>query len=578
MNVCFKNSIKSIHSTCKFLFWSRLIMTQSTQLSGFEKYANWSKEELIVKLLGYENQQIDNDQIVNEQISNDQIVNEDNDSTNRTEVNVAKKQNSIPKKKKSPRPFDMSKYSKRRIALKVAYFGWNYHGFETNVPNEKRRPTIEGQLFSALMKAKMISDPSECNFTKCGRTDKGVSSLGQVVAFNVRSNLPHDSSEVLPSRNVESNVETNVEFSVETNVEFSVETNVESNVETNVESTTDIETNDVKTKIEEIPFVESINNLLPDDIRIIAWAPVNPDFSARFDCRYRHYKYFFVKGNLDIDLMRDAANRFLGTHDFRNFCKLDPSKQIKNFDRIILKVGIEKVQQSSFFSSQFSGTKEFYEFNLIANAFLWHQVRCMMAILFLVGQKLEPPSIIDNLLDITKTPAKPNYEMANELPLILYDCKYDNIINWQFGRDKDKMFNMPIRIYKHIYEQWNIHMTKALIFSTFLNDFGNISLKQLKPNDQEINEIQEINEMQEINEIKEMVNDEKNELSKNQNLNMTLDEFVFSNIDTKKYIITGGGKEAKTRNYIKIEKRQTNEPVEIRNEKYKAKKIKLEQS
>jgi len=46
-------------------------------------------------------------------------------------------------------------------------------------------------------------------------------------------------------------------------------------------------------------------------------------------------------------------------------------------------------------------------------AFLWHQVRCMAAILFLVGSQLEKPEVIDHMLNIEKCPRKPQYGMAS---------------------------------------------------------------------------------------------------------------------------------------------------------------------
>ena len=51
----------------------------------------------------------------------------------------------------------------------------------------------------------------------------------------------------------------------------------------------------------------------------------------------------------------------------------------------------------------------------------------MVAILFLIGQGLESPSLIDELLDIRKTPAKPRYEMADDAPLVLWDCIFPGI-------------------------------------------------------------------------------------------------------------------------------------------------------
>jgi tRNA pseudouridine38/39 synthase len=49
-------------------------------------------------------------------------------------------------------------------------------------------------------------------------------------------------------------------------------------------------------------------------------------------------------------------------------------------------------------------------------------VRSLAAILFLIGQGLESPSLITELLDIGKTPTKPKYEMATDAPLVLWDC------------------------------------------------------------------------------------------------------------------------------------------------------------
>jgi tRNA pseudouridine38/39 synthase len=34
-----------------------------------------------------------------------------------------------------------------------------------------------------------------------------------------------------------------------------------------------------------------------------------------------------------------------------------------------------------------------YEFTVTGYAFLWHQIRCMMAILFLIGAGYESPSV-----------------------------------------------------------------------------------------------------------------------------------------------------------------------------------------
>jgi tRNA pseudouridine38/39 synthase len=212
---------------------------------------------------------------------------------------------------------------------------------------------------------------------------------------------------------------------------------------------------------DEIQYAALLNRLLPPDIRILAWCPSPPlDFSARFSCRERRYKYFFSQpafhptpnhlemqykppaqmkdGWLDIEAMREAAKYYEGLHDFRNFCKVDGGKQITNFERRIFHADIEEVEDHSSTLVHVNGpeflpagplqgtgkgdTPKIYTFTLHGSAFLWHQVRHMVAILFLVGQGLEKPSIIAELLDVAKNPRRPTYEMASDTPLVLWDC------------------------------------------------------------------------------------------------------------------------------------------------------------
>ena len=43
------------------------------------------------------------------------------------------------------------------------------------------------------------------------------------------------------------------------------------------------------------------------------------------------------------------------------------------------------------------------------------QVRCMVAVLLLVGQGLESPDVVATMLDLQQTPAKPQYLLASEV-------------------------------------------------------------------------------------------------------------------------------------------------------------------
>lgn len=52
----------------------------------------------------------------------------------------------------------------------------------------------------------------------------------------------------------------------------------------------------------ELPYCKMLNRLLPKHIRVVAWSPVTEGFSARFDCGSRTYKYWFPRGELDVDV------------------------------------------------------------------------------------------------------------------------------------------------------------------------------------------------------------------------------------------------------------------------------------
>lgn len=94
-------------------------------------------------------------------------------------------------KVKVPKAFDFSKYPRRKIALKFCYAGWEYNGLAFQ--NDRTPlPTVEGTLFDALASCRLIdpkAGPEGCGWERCGRTDRGVSSAGQVVSLWVRSNI-----------------------------------------------------------------------------------------------------------------------------------------------------------------------------------------------------------------------------------------------------------------------------------------------------------------------------------------------------------------------------------------------------
>src|SRR5438132_8052923 len=71
-------------------------------------------------------------------------------------------------------------FLRMRIALKIAYDGRSFFGYQ----RQPDRRTVEGECIAALRSAKIIRDPKEAFFRSASRTDRGVSAVGNVIAFN----------------------------------------------------------------------------------------------------------------------------------------------------------------------------------------------------------------------------------------------------------------------------------------------------------------------------------------------------------------------------------------------------------
>lgn len=111
---------------------------------------------------------------------------------------------------------------------------------------------------------------------------------------------------------------------------------------------------------------------------------------------------------------------------------------------------------------QTSNYDELWAITIKGSAFLWHQVRCMVAVLFLIGQGLETPCIVDSLLDITKTPRKPQYKMASEIPLILRSCLFDEV-NFMCSSEASQA------LIEHLKDEYHQYMLQAAIFCEALS-------------------------------------------------------------------------------------------------------------
>lgn len=80
-------------------------------------------------------------------------------------------------------------------------------------------------------------------------------------------------------------------------------------------------------------------------MHILAWASVEPSFSTRFSCLEKAYCYFFLYADLDTITMNYVAQRYVGTYDFRNLCKMAVANGMINFQRAFLSAQVQPIGQ-----------------------------------------------------------------------------------------------------------------------------------------------------------------------------------------------------------------------------------------
>ena len=291
---------------------------------------------------------------------------------------------------------NQQQYRYRHVALRFYYDGAEYSGLAQNMGHENDQ-SVEKALFQALVMTRLVESRETSGYSRCGRTDKGVSAAGQVVALRLKSNIPLQAT-----------------FGETPVSEEQLPKNSSEMIRVCVPSKTG-DGPPVWKDVAEYPYAKMLNNVLPDSIRILGWCPVSNDFSARFSATTRTYRYFFIKRELVLDNMREALKLLFGKHDFRNFCKMDVEK-VYNFERQVHSADLVELPEQSVCYLQ-----------IVGQAFLWHQIRCIASVLFLVGQGLEEPSVVKDMLNVEEHPGKPSYPLAAERPLVLHNCGYPNL-------------------------------------------------------------------------------------------------------------------------------------------------------
>ena len=175
----------------------------------------------------------------------------------------------------------------RRILLRVAYDGTNYHGWQLQ-PNAA---TIEGELNRALC----VLTGEKIVVTGASRTDAGVHALGNVAVFDTTSRIPAE------------------KFSYALNQRLPEDIVIQSSKQ----------------------VADDFHPRHCDCRKTYEYDILNRTFPLP---AYRNTAYFLY-GTLNIEAMRLACQAFLGEHDFASFCAA--GAQVQTTVRTIYSLTVE---------------------------------------------------------------------------------------------------------------------------------------------------------------------------------------------------------------------------------------------
>lgn len=225
------------------------------------------------------------------------------------------------------------------LVLKVGYRGARFSGFAA----QEGQPTIAGELNEAL--SVLLRRPAEV--VCAGRTDAGVSALGQYVSLPVSARERRDYSAAR--------------------------------------------------------LLRSLDALTSDDISLRGVWEAPAGFSARFDAEKRCYRYriatgsrpvmaqgtaLWVRQELDLASMDEATGYLVGEHDFKSFCKA-ASAEGKSTCREILRCQVSAGQEYG---------EALVYIDVEGNAFLHNMVRIITGTLLEVGAGRRAPSWVGEVL------------------------------------------------------------------------------------------------------------------------------------------------------------------------------------
>jgi tRNA pseudouridine38-40 synthase len=173
--------------------------------------------------------------------------------------------------------------------------------------------------------------------------------------------------------------------------------------------------------------IMGILNAELEDMFFLSYAILKNYMNPRHNSM-KMYSYILTERH-DMEDLMNRLYEFKGTHDFRNFCKLDTRNTVRTIDNI-----------------SYSKVDKFSVINFYGKSFIWHQLRSIMA--FVLSGNTDPFSL------------KKKYTyLAPPEPLILRDIMYDGIAFTEFNYIKHKRYMQRtsdlIKIRYVLYEIFN---------------------------------------------------------------------------------------------------------------------------
>lgn len=217
----------------------------------------------------------------------------------------------------------------RRILLRVAYDGTNYHGWQLQ-PNAA---TIEGELNRALC----VLTGEEIVVTGASRTDAGVHALGNVAVFDTTSRIPAE------------------KFSYALNQRLPEDIVIQSSKQ----------------------VADDFHPRHCDCRKTYEYDILNRTFPLP---AYRNTAYFLY-GTLNIEAMRRACQAFLGEHDFASFCAA--GAQVQTTVRTIYSL---EVECRPLTEANVGSADQLLTIRVKGNGFLYNMVRIIAGTLVEVGR------------------------------------------------------------------------------------------------------------------------------------------------------------------------------------------------